>query len=45
METSGVGGKCHAFHLGHFDFVGPWGIQMKIEKARAQKTGLDGGKS
>lgn len=42
METCGTGGVCDAFHLGHFDLEGFWGIQMKVLKLRAQETGFDG---
>lgn len=31
-------GGCDVSHLGHFDFVGPRGIQIKIQKPRAGKT-------
>lgn len=43
MGTGVAGDRCDVFHLGHFDFVGLWGSQMKIQKSRAQTTGLDGG--
>ena len=40
MEIGGVGGRCD---VSHFSWVGPWEIQMEIQKSRAQKTDLDGG--
>lgn len=30
METQETGHVCDAFHVDHFDFEGPWGIQIKI---------------